>query len=126
MSSRVVRPSLNAWLPRLAWVVSGVNVGLFAVQLYIWGLPPSMLGSLTAMFQPVRGRVQTLVDRRFYRAKYDAARTLQQFASEVRDQVELHQLQLALVGVVHEIMQPAHVSLWLRPSAASTHPEHAR
>jgi hypothetical protein len=81
---------------------------------------------VTAMFQPVRGRVQILVDRRFYRAKYDAARTLQQFASEVRDQVELSQLQVALVGVVHETMQPAHVSLWLRPSTGSVHPEHVR
>jgi hypothetical protein len=73
---------------------------------------------VTALFQPVRGRVQILVDRRFYRAKYDASRTLEQFAGQVRDQVELSRLQVALVAVVHETMQPTHVSLWLRASAA--------
>jgi hypothetical protein len=72
---------------------------------------------VTALFQPLRTRVQTLVDRRFYRSKYDATRTLQQFAGRLRDEVELDHLRNVLVAVVDETMQPAHVSLWIRPSA---------
>lgn len=61
-----------------------------------------MLAALvvTACFQPLRSRVQSLVDRRFYRAKYDASRTLEQFASQIRDEVELNHLQTTLVAVV--------------------------
>jgi hypothetical protein len=70
---------------------------------------------VTALFQPLRGRVQTLVDRRFYRSKYDANHTLQRFGNQVRDEMELHRLTTSLVAVVTEAMQPAHVSLWLRP-----------
>jgi hypothetical protein len=70
---------------------------------------------VTALFQPVRSRVQRLVDRRFYRTRYDAGRTLERFASQVRDEVELDRLTHTLVMAVHEAMQPAHASLWLRP-----------
>jgi hypothetical protein len=75
---------------------------------------------VTALFQPLRARVQILVDRRFYRSKYDAARTLEQFAGQVRDEVELDHLRSVLVAVVDETMQPAHVSLWIRPAAPTT------
>jgi hypothetical protein len=80
---------------------------------------------VTALFQPLRARVQTVVDRRFYRRKYDATRTLEQFASQIRDEVELDRLSAGLVAVVREAMQPTHASVWLRPPGQSQQtPDH--
>jgi hypothetical protein len=82
---------------------------------YIGGV--ALVHFVLALFQPLRRRIQAGVDRRFYRSRYDALRTLDSFTIRLGDEVDLDAVRADLVGAVRETMAPAHMSLWLREGA---------
>ena len=103
----------------LTGVLAGVYVGLAVGVGSVAGRENSLViaGStlvVAALFRPARRAIQRFIDRRFYRRKYDAVRTLEAFSARLRDHVDLDELQTQLEAVVHETMQPAQASLWLR------------
>jgi hypothetical protein len=107
----------------LALVYFGLVIGLQALVRLFTGealqSPIVIVAStlaIAALFQPLRHRIQAIIDRRFYRSKYDAARTLEEFSLTLRNELELSQLSEQLLNVVQETMQPTQVSLWLRKS----------
>jgi len=112
----------------LAALYAGLTIGLQALSEVITGQasqPPVVIVASTlaiaALFQPLRRRLQTVIDRRFYRRKYDAAKTLAGFSTTLRSQVDLNELQAHLLAVTQETMQPAQVSLWLREPEQRRH-----
>jgi hypothetical protein len=108
----------------LALIYIGGVVGMQATFRVITGQESTLAVvastlAIAALFNPLRRRVQSLVDRRFYRRKYDAAKTLANFNSRLREQTDLDSLGEELLGVVRETVQPAHASLWLRADTAT-------
>ena len=103
----------------LALIYAGLVLGLQALlggllhQTNAIALVVSTL-AIVALFEPLRHRIQSIIDRRFYRRKYDAARIVAAYSATLRQEVDLNQLREHLVAVMQETMQPAHVSLWLR------------
>jgi hypothetical protein len=117
----LVYGSLTATLVALYFGAIVVLQRLFVVltgERYTLAVVVSTL-AIAALFNPLRRRIQSFIDRRFYRSKYDARKTLEAFSGKLREETDLEALNDDLVGVVRETMQPAHASLWLRPETSA-------
>jgi hypothetical protein len=116
----LVYGSLTAMLVSLYFggivVLQRVFVALTGQQSTLAVVASTLL--IAALFTPLRRRIQGFIDRRFYRRKYDARKTLEAFSTKLKNETDLEALNNDLVGVVRETMQPAHVSLWLRSDPA--------
>ena len=98
----------------------GVYAGVVLLATHVLAIksPVAVAGStlvVAALFSPLRSRVQRAVDRRFNRARYDADQMVAAFAARLKDAVELDAVQADLAGVVQNALEPAHVSVWMRP-----------
>jgi hypothetical protein len=120
------RTLVYGWLSGLlAGVYAGVVLVLGQVFGGVGGDPPSWVVAgatlaTAALFQPARRRIQQVVDRRFNRRKFDAAKTVEAFSVRLRDEVDLDALTAELLVVVDQTIQPTRASLWLRPSASDS------
>jgi hypothetical protein len=116
----LVYGSLTATLVALYFAVIVVLQSLFVVLIGEKSTLAVVASTLViaALFTPFRRRIQAVVDRRFYRKKYDARKALETFSAQLRNETDLEALRDDLVGVVRETMQPAHISLWLRPATS--------
>jgi hypothetical protein len=114
----LVYGSLTATLVALYFgaivVLQGIFVALTGQESTLAVVASTLL--IAALFTPLRRRIQGIIDLRFYRSKYDAAKTLEAFSARMRNDTDLDALSDDLVGVVRETMQPTHVSLWLHPN----------
>jgi hypothetical protein len=112
----------------LAAVYAGLILGLESLVAAVTGggttQEPLVVSTLAiaALFQPLRHRLQTLIDRRFYRQKYDAQMTLEAFSALLHQEVDLELRQSQLLATVQETMQPAQIALWIRPSPTRPSP----
>jgi hypothetical protein len=116
----LVYGSLTAMLVALYFggivVLQGVFVLLTGQQSTLAVVASTLL--IAALFTPLRWRIQSFIDKRFYRSKYDARKTLEGISARLRDETDLNALNDELVGVVRETLQPAYASLWLRSDTA--------